>query len=92
MSEHISFKQHFVNSSPHCGQLLGAEAPPGGQRPDMDGPVPGAQRVGSPTGGPGPVVRAGMFSHRRCPPAAHLCQLCAGGYELLCRDPLHYRE
>lgn len=83
---------HQAATSPHRGQLLWAEASPGGEWPDMDGPVPGAEWVGSPLRGPGPALRAGMLSHCRCPPAAHLRQLCPGRHELLHRDPLHYRE
>ena len=83
---------HQAAAGSHCGQLLGAEASPGGQRPDMDGPVPGAQRTGSAPGSPGPALGARVLSHRRRPAAAHLCELRAGGHELLYGDPLHYRQ
>lgn len=55
---------HQAAASSHRGQLLWAEASPGGQRPDMDGPVLGAEWVGSPLGGPGPAVGERMLSHR----------------------------
>ena len=83
---------HQAAAGAHCGQLLWAEAPAGGQRSGMDGAVPGAQRPGSPPGGPGPAVGAGLLSHRRRPPAAHLRQLREGGDELFGGDPLHRGE
>lgn len=83
---------HQTAAGSHCGQLLWPEASTGRQRPDMDGPVPGAEWSGSAPGGPGPALRTGMFSHCRRPPAAHLRQLRAGSDEFFCGDPLHYRE
>lgn len=83
---------HQTAAGSHCGQLLWAKASSGRQWPDMDGPVPGAERAGSAPGGPGPALGTGMLSHSRCPAATHLCQLRPGSDELLCRDPLHYRE
>lgn len=83
---------HPAAAGAHRGQLLGAEAPPGGQRPDMDGAVPGAERPGPPAGGSGPAVGPRVLPHRRRPAAADLRQLRAGGHELLGGDPLHHRE
>lgn len=83
---------HPPPASPHCCQLLWVEAPPGGQRPDMDGPVPGAERAGSPPGGSGPTLGSGMLSHRGRLAAAHVRQLRPRGDELIGGDPLHHRE
>lgn len=83
---------HQTAPSPHCRQLLWAEASPGRQRSDMDGAVPGVKWAGSPPGGPGPSLRARMLSHCRCSPAAHLRQLRPSSDELDGGDSLHHRK
>lgn len=83
---------HQTAAGSHRGKLLGPEATPGRQRPDMDGPVSGAVRAGSAPGGPGPALGPRVLPHRRRLAAAHVRQLRPSRNELISRDPLHHRE